>query len=93
MCSLSSLSAIVGGRKGRDAMCVSPDGTDYEIVRKWKMRGKLPLARTSSGHIMLPISVYRSHYMQLTDQTIENEEDDSEWKVVTSEETDDQTSY
>ena len=70
-------------------MYVSPDGTDYEIDKKWDMGRKLPLVPTASGHIMLPISVYRSHYMQQTDPAIEDE-DDSAWKIVTSEETDDQ---
>ena len=42
----------------------------------------LPLVRTKSGHIMLPISVYRNHYSEKSNVAIEDEKDDTDYHFV-----------
>ena len=43
-------------------MYVSPSGRDFEVEQRGNDGRGLPLVCTSSGHMMLPISVYESYF-------------------------------
>ena len=62
MVSLKSLNAIIDCRDGRQTMYVSPSGQDFEVEQRGNEGRGLPLVCTSSGHMMLPISVYESYF-------------------------------
>ena len=62
MVSLKSLNAIIDCRDGRQTMYVSPSGQDFEVEQRGNQGRGLPLVCTSSGHMMLPISVYESYF-------------------------------
>ena len=82
MASLKSLNAIIDCRDGRQTMYVSPSGRDYEVEQKGEEGRGLPLVCTSSGHMMLPISVYENYLA--TEQGLKEEAE------VSSDETDDE---
>ena len=53
-------------------MYVSPQGDDYQIETKGCLGTKLPLVRVKSGHLMMPISTYRSHYLETSNAPSDN---------------------
>ena len=71
-------------------MYVSPSGKDYEIQTTGERGRVLPLVRTQSGHIMLPISGYQGEQdgdevQQQGHQNHANQHNDStiaEWTLV-----------
>ena len=72
-------------------MYVSPSGQDYDIQVKGNRGRALPLVRTHSGHIMLPISGYQGQQnhenQQQGQQSHANHHNDStiaEWTLICS---------
>ena len=74
MRSLRSLNGIVDCRAGREALYVSPSGTDFEIIQQKDQGRKLELTTAKSGHIMLPISGYGRNYTQESQTTVGEEQ-------------------
>ena len=79
MCSLKALNGIIDCRSGRETIYVSPSGEDYAIQARGDKGRALPLVRTRSGHIMLPISGFKGqeNYQSETNET--DDEEFTEW--------------
>ena len=75
-------------------MYISPEGDDYDIRIRGSLGRALPLVRTRSGHIMLPISGYQrqdAYPVEADDNNRSNVEESSaaedrpnEWEVVSA---------
>ena len=69
-------------------MYVSPSGQDYDIQTTGDKGRVLPLVRTQSGHIMLPISGYQGQQdhenQQQGQQSHSNQHNDSTFEEWTS---------
>ena len=66
-------------------MYVSPQGTDFEIHVEGNDGRELPLVRTKSGHIMLPISGFKNNNEQevnTVEEIVDNQP--SEWEVLSA---------
>ena len=94
MCSLRALNCIIDCRPGRETMYISPEGDDYDIQIRGSVGRALPLVRTRSGHIMLPISGYQRQdaYPVEADANSRSDVDESsagrdrpsEWEVISA---------
>ena len=81
LCSLKALDCIIDCRGGRETMYVSPQGQDYAIQVTGERGRALPLVRTRSGHIMLPISGFQG---QENYQNKASEEPPTEWELLSA---------
>ena len=75
-------------------MYISPEGDDYDIQISGSLGRALPLVRTRSGHIMLPISGYQrqdSYPVEAEDNYGGREQEDTDardrptkWEVLSA---------